>query len=377
MYAQPIVVGGSVIVATEHDTVYALSLATGAVQWRASLGAPEPRSHLPCGDIDPLGITGTPAYDPATGSVFVVAETTGGAHDLVALAATTGQVRWRANLDVSGHDRVAEQQRGALAVANGRVYVPFGGLFGDCGNYVGYVTATPTTAPGPTAHYAVPTAKEGGIWASSGPAVAADGTVYVAVGNGAAEGGAYDGSDAVLRLSADLSARLDFFAPAAWAQQNANDTDLGSTGPVLVAGGLVVQSGKDGHVYVLDASHLGGIGGASASTSGCSGFGGMASDGDAVFVPCTSGLRRFDVSPTRITPRWQAPVTGPPVVGGGAVWSLDTDDGALHAYDESSGASLASIHVGAVTRFTAPAVVGDVVLVGTRTSVVAVHIVAT
>jgi outer membrane protein assembly factor BamB len=376
VYGQPLVVGGSVIVATENDSVYSLDLATGALQWRSALGTPVPLSRLPCGDIDPLGITGTPAYDPSTRSVFVVTETTGAVHDLVALAASSGAVRWRANLDVTGHDRGAEQQRGALAVANGRVYVPFGGLFGDCGNYVGYVTATATSGSAPTSHYEVPTSREGGIWATSGPAIGPDGTVYVAVGNGAAEGGAYDGSDAVLRLAADLSSRLDFFAPSSWAQENASDTDLGSAGPVLLRGGLVVQSGKDGHVYVLGASHLGGIGGASATGTGCASFGGMATDGDAVFAPCTNGLRRFDVTASSVTERWRAPVTGPPVVGGGAVWSMDTGSGALHAYDESSGAGLASLHVGPVTRFTAPVVVGDLVLVGTRTSVVAVHIVA-
>jgi outer membrane protein assembly factor BamB len=376
VYGQPLVVGGSVIVATENDSVYSLDLATGAQQWHAALGTPVPLSHLPCGDIDPLGITGTPAYDPTTGSVFVVTETTGGAHDLVALAPSTGAVRWRTNLDVTGRDRAAEQQRGALAVANGRVYVPFGGLFGDCGNYVGYVTATATTGNGATSHYEVPTARAGGIWAPSGPAIGPDGTVYVAVGNGAAEGGTYDGSDAVLRLSADLSSRLDFFAPASWAQENASDTDLGSAGPLLLGDGLVVQSGKDGHLYVLGASHLGGIGGADATGSGCASFGGLAGDGGAVFAPCTSGLRRFNVTASSVTERWHVPVTGSPVVGGGAVWSMDTSSGALHAYDESSGASLASLHVGPVTRFTSPVVVGALVLVGTRSSVVAVHVVA-
>ena len=376
MYGQPIVVGTTVIAATENDSVYAFDLTTGAVRWRAHLGTPMPGSGLPCGDISPLGITGTPAYDQSTGSVFVVAESTGGAHDLVALDASSGATRWRANLDVGGHNRVAEQQRGALAVANGRVYAPFGGLYGDCGDYVGYITATPTSGTGTTTHYAVPTAREGGMWAASGPAVAPDGTVYVAVGNGASTGGPYDGSDSVLRLSPDLSSRLDFFAPAAWAEQNATDTDLGSTGPLLVAGGLLVQSGKDGNVYVLDASHLGGIGSAKAHAGGCRGFGGMAADGGAVFVPCTSGVRRFDVTATAIVAGWRVSATGPPVVGGGAVWSLDTGNGVLHAYDEATGAGLASARVGAVTRFTAPVLAGTTAIVGARAAVVAFHIVA-
>ena len=49
-----------------------------------------PQSSLPCGNIDPLGITGTPVYDPATGLVFAVAEVTGPAHILVGLNVTTG-----------------------------------------------------------------------------------------------------------------------------------------------------------------------------------------------------------------------------------------------------------------------------------------------
>ncbi len=176
MYGQPIVVGGLAVAATESDTVYGLDLATGAVRWRTHLGTPVPASDLPCGNIDPLGITGTPAYDPSTGSVFVVAETTGGRHTLVALDATTGRERWHQSLDVTRRDRLAEQQRGALAVANGRVYVPFGGLFGDCGDYVGYVTATPVGG-GTTTTYAVPTSREGGIWAASGVAVDTRGDV--------------------------------------------------------------------------------------------------------------------------------------------------------------------------------------------------------
>ena len=72
VYASPIVAGQVVIVATENDSVYGFS-ATGAQRWQVHLGTPTPRSDLPCGDIDPLGITGTPFYDDAAGTVFVVA----------------------------------------------------------------------------------------------------------------------------------------------------------------------------------------------------------------------------------------------------------------------------------------------------------------
>ncbi|MGH3526961.1 MAG: PQQ-binding-like beta-propeller repeat protein, partial [Pseudonocardiaceae bacterium] len=62
VYGQPLVIGDRVIAATEHNTVYALAAADGHVLWSASLGQPVPGSDLPCGNIDPLGITGTPAY---------------------------------------------------------------------------------------------------------------------------------------------------------------------------------------------------------------------------------------------------------------------------------------------------------------------------
>jgi outer membrane protein assembly factor BamB len=374
VYAQPLVVGDDVIVATENDTVYALDVSTGAQRWMRHLAEPVSQSDLPCGNIDPLGITGTPAYDEATHSVFVVTETTGARHDLVALDAVSGATRFTRNLDVTNRDPRAEQQRAALLVANGRVYVAFGGLFGDCGNYVGYVTAVATDGSGATTHYEVPTSREGGIWAASGPAAAADGTVYVAVGNGASTGGSYDGSDSVLRLAPDLSRRLDFFAPSNWGSENARDADLGSTGPLLVRGSRVLIGGKGSQVYLLDANHLGGIGGQLATVNGCRSFGGMAFDAGAAFVPCTDGVLRVDVLPSTITRRWQARgIAGSPVVGGGAVWTLGSN-GVLHALDATSGRELASANVGDVTRFASPVLAGGRVLVGTTNGVVALTV---
>jgi outer membrane protein assembly factor BamB len=379
VYGQPLVVGSLVLVATENNTVYGLNRTNGAVRWSRHLGTPVRLRNLPCGNIDPLGITSTPAYDSGTGSVFVVTETTGARHTLVALRASTGAVRWRRSLDVlANRDRRAEQQRGALAVANGRVYVPFGGLWGDCGNYVGHVTATPVTGRGSTTRYVVPTRREGGIWAPSGVAVSATGSVWVAVGNGASTSGRYDGSDSVLRLAPDLSRRLDFFAPRAWGSHNAADLDLGSTGPLLVSGSRVLVSGKDGRVYLLNSTRLGGIGGQLTSMGGCRGFGGLAYDAalHAAFVPCTSGVLRVDVGSRTLRKRWQAraSIQGSPVVGGGAVWTLDASRGTLYALSEASGAAMARASVGGVTRFASPVLTGSLVLVGTRTGVRALRI---
>ncbi len=378
VYGQPIVVGGLVVAATEGDTVYGLDRTSGEVRWKSQLGTPVRLRDLPCGNIDPLGITGTPAYDASTGSVFVVAETTGGEHTLVALDVLTGQERWRRSLDVTDRDRNAEQQRGALAVANGLVYVPFGGLYGDCGNYVGYVTATPVDGGGATASYVVPTSREGGIWAPSGVAVDAGGDVWVAVGNGASTGGTYDGSDSVLRLAPDLSSRIDYFAPRSWGSQNARDKDLGSTGPVLLDGGRVLISGKDAEVYLLAAQHLGGIGGQLATLTGCAGYGGIAWDASAqaAFVPCKDGLLRANVGSTTLSRDWKAPanIAGSPVVGNGAVWSVDAAGGRLYALDEGTGQVIAKADVGTTSRFASPVLTGGIVLVPTLAGVSAVTV---
>ena len=149
IYAEPILANGLAIAATENNSVYAVDLATGKQRWRRHLTSPARRVDLPCGNIDPSGITGTPAYDADTGLVFVVTESSGARHTLDAIDARTGRVRWHRDIDtLSQRDRYAEQERAALLVAGGHVYVAFGGRAGDCGNYVGYVVSVPTTGRG-------------------------------------------------------------------------------------------------------------------------------------------------------------------------------------------------------------------------------------
>lgn len=376
VYGQPVVAGTTAYAATENNTVYAFDLASGRQRWKRHLATPMRRANLPCGNIDPLGITGTPAYDARTRTLFVATESTGGRHTLVAVNAADGTVRFQRGLDVApGRDRVAEQERGALAVAGDRVYVPFGGLDGDCGNYVGYVTGSRTDGSGGVSYYAVPTGREGGIWAPSGPAVDPAGDVYVAVGNGASFGGRYDGSDSVLRLTPRVAA-VAYFAPSTWGSENAADRDLGSTGPLLLPGNRVLIAGKTGQVYLLDAGKLGGIGGEKAALPGCVSFGGMARSGSAVFLPCQNGLQRIDITGDGLHRRWSAStsITGSPVVGGGAVWTLDTHAGRLHALSQKTGHSIASTDVGSVSRFASPALAGSLVLVPTLDGVTAVRV---
>ena len=380
VWAQPIVVGGNVIVATENDTLYSLNPATGTVVWQDHVGTPVPQSDLlGCGDIFPLGMTGTPAYDPATQSIFVVAEEMGPIHVLYDFNAVTGAVLWSRQVDISSslEDPAAVQQRPAMTVANGYVYIGFGGLDGDCDQYVGAVAAVPTSDQGATLDFMLPTSREGAVWATGGPVVRPNGDIFVATGNGAAEGGTWDESDSVLELSPTLQLVSDW-APSRWAYDNAHDLDLGSVAPTLLPDGYIFIAGKSGIGYVLPESALGGVGGEVYSHQVCGGtmsFGDTSYSGDTLYQPCSNGIEAISVASNgQFSILWQTPsgTNGPPVLGGGSVFSVDTNNGTLYALNAATGATQAQISVGSVPHFASPTLLGDVALVGTRSGVVAI-----
>ena len=376
VYASPVVVRGLTIVATEQDTVYAFDQSYRQV-WRRSLGSPSPAEERQCGDIDPLGITGTPAYDPATNHVFLVAEHGGSVrHELYALDPASGRVAWSKSVDHPGVSARDMQQRGALAIAGGRVWVSYGAQAGDCGNYKGRVVGVPLDGGSNVVAYTPPTRRGGGIWNPNGPTVDAAGHLLVVSANGAAfPGDAYDHTNSVLELDANAKL-LDSFAPSDWAANNQGDVGLGSQGVALVGTKWAVLGGKSGPVYVLRQGHLGGIGGQVDEQDICKSFGGAAVDGDVVYLPCSDGVRAVRVDASgHLHVLWHASgsITGSPVIGGGRVWALDTTAGVLHALDPSTGQSLGQADVGVANRFATPALYGKDVIVPTLAGIAVVR----
>jgi polyvinyl alcohol dehydrogenase (cytochrome) len=375
VYASPIVAGGLVLVATENDTLYAFDAVRGALRWTRHLAQPVDGSTLPCGDIEPVtGITGTPVADVAHGLVYVVAFVRPARHVLYTLD-LAGDVQASRPIDPPGDAARVEQQRGALALAGGVVYVPYGGLTGDCGQYHGWVVGAPA-AGGRTIAYQVPCHRECGLWAPGGPTVDAGGDLWVASGNGDSTG-AFDYGNAVLRLSPDLRLR-DWFAPSDWARLNASDADLGSISPVLLGDGLVWISGKDGTGYLLRQDELGHIGGQAASAEACSSYGGTAYAAGALYVACSGGLIAVRVDPgtPAFSVRWrQSPGSpGAPVVADGAVWVVDTGGGRLLALDPGDGHVRFAYPAGAAAHFVTPAVSGDRVYAALARRLVAVRV---
>jgi hypothetical protein len=289
MYAQPLYFEGGpggtdlLITATEQNEVTAFSATDAKVVWRKTLAAPATSGMACPGNITPLGVTGTPVIDAASRTLFVAAMTTGPKQQIFALSLDDGSPRMGWPVDVSGIKAGSlafvsadHNQRGALIIVNNTVFVPYGGFFGDCGAYHGWVVGVPIANPSAPVAFATK-AHAGGIWAPGG--LASDGTsVFAATGNTMSDGGGLFSSpstwghgDAILRLGTDLktiaeSQTKDFFAAQNWASLDAGDLDLGGSGPILFTvpgatpSSLAMALGKGGGAYLISVDNLGGMG---------------------------------------------------------------------------------------------------------------------
>ena len=303
-------------VATEHNSVYAFDAdndagANSKPLWHVNLGPSVPNWDTGTDDINPeVGITGTPVIVPGSNNepatLFVVAKTktinVNGmsvyTQKLHALSVTTGaektgspvvikaQVNGRGEgTDGEGHvpfNSLIQNNRAALLFVNasgsastGTIYIPFAS-HGDNGPYHGWLlgydavslkqvsvlNTTPNALSDPSGPIAA-----GGIW-QGGAGVASDGTnLFCATGNGTFDPttGAY--GDSVIRILPSHSNLIvgDYFAPSDQQSLDDYDGDLGSGGVLLLpaevgsatAPNLLVMSGKEGTVYLLNRQNLG------------------------------------------------------------------------------------------------------------------------
>jgi outer membrane protein assembly factor BamB len=364
VWAEPLVFGGLVVVATENNDLYAFNEATGTQAWHINLGAPVAASSLPCGDISPtVGITSTPVINPFTATLYAVADLRSGSsasHTLFAVNARTGAVQFSRSVEPPGDVPLNQLQRESLTLDQGRVLVGFGGNDGDCAQYKGYLISAPADNAGANAVYTVPTTREGAIWSGGGaPAVDASGNVFVPTGNAASSNPQnFDHGDTLERLS-PLGAELDYWAPSSWAQDSANDADLGSVSPELLPANLVYQGGKNGNGYLVSTTNMGHIGGEVFSAPVCNSFGADAYANGILYVACTDGVQALNIDPAnrRFASRWTGPsdANGPPIIAGGLVWAAATGSSRLYGLDPSTGAVKVSQATPAMEHFATPA----------------------
>jgi outer membrane protein assembly factor BamB len=270
VYAQPLYVEGGpngplVIAVTESNNVYALNATTGAIVWQRNVGTPS--SGM--GNISPLGITGTPIVDLASRSLFLDAVIAGPNNLIFSLNVDTGATNpgWPVdvNASVSGFSSSIQSQRAALGIMGSVVYVPYGGYFGDAGNYHGRVVGVQMGNPASVSSWAT-TASKSGIWGPGG--IASDGTnLFVTTGN-APNGTIWGQQESVIRLQAGpvfTGATTDYWTPTNFMTLDAGDTDLGGSGAILLdvpgatPSALAVAIGKDHNAYLLNRNNLGGV----------------------------------------------------------------------------------------------------------------------
>ena len=376
IYAQPLVVGDRVIVATEGDSLFSLDAATGSVVWSRNLGTPVPKSDLPGGNIDPSGITGTPVVDTAAGTIYAVAFIRDGGphHELFAVDLSTGTVDWHRTVDPPGLSPLVEQERGAVALSGGRVYVEYGGLYGDIGQYKGAVVSSAADGTGALTSYVLPASRRGGMWNPAGPVVDGSGDLWVVTGNTISQS-TFDYGNSLIRLSPALSV-LDYFAPTNWASLNAADLDLCTLAPVMMPNGRVLVIGKAGTAYLLDSANLGHVTTAPVSAAiGGSPYGSAALLGSRVFVPCSASLKALDVSTSQIRVAWTVSgAASSPTIADGYVWSVSYA-GLLKALDPATGTVVYSRQLSTPpSRFTSPAAAGGRLFVPDGTKITAVSL---
>jgi hypothetical protein len=375
VHAQPLYIeggqnGAMVIVVTASNNVYALHADTGTEVWHRTDIGPPVTSGLPCGNINPVGIIGTPVVDLVSRSLFFDALISGNPikHFIFSLNVDTGVTNagWPVDLDATSLTFVslAQEDRGALALVNGIVYVPFSGYAGDCGAYHGWVVGVHIDDPSIVGGWAT-AAEGGGIWGHSG--VASDGTnMFVITGNTFTSPGApWSGGEAIVRLQAGpifTGNPTDFWAPANWQSLDNGDTDLGGCSAILIdvpgatPSQLVLALGKDGNAYLVNRNNLGGVAGPVTSL-GVDGT--LRGQSSATYTTAQGTYFVFRAGGSEIK-AYKVTATNPPAIvsawtasqsGQGSPWVTTTDmtnnaivwvvgaegDNKLHGYDGDTG----------------------------------------
>jgi Immunoglobulin I-set domain len=425
-------------VATENDTVYAvdaqsISGSSATVIWKTTVlpNGEIPATSLPCGNINPNGITGTPVIDRTRNAIYVEAmsqDSTGNIiHRLHALDLTNGNELFGGPTTITatypgtgGHssggvvtfDPSVQHDRAALLESGGVIYTAWSGLWGDCGPYSAWVIGFDAgTLKQAGAIDLVPNNSGGGMWmGGGGPAADASGNVYVISGNGFGDTPGTNSSygNSFVRLSTSGGLKVgDYFTPYNTLSEDAVDGDFGSAGPLLLPDlvdasntvrHLAVGAGKDGNLYVLNRDNLGQFNSTKnnvyqqLSLSSSENHSSPVFFNNTVYIcPENSTLKAFPVSKALLatSPSSQsAHVFGgngavPSVSANGStqgiVWALDHGAGILFAYDvtdltkelyDSNQAASNRDHFAAVGgHFITPMVANGRVYIGTGTTV--------
>ncbi|WP_162601370.1 chitobiase/beta-hexosaminidase C-terminal domain-containing protein [Occallatibacter savannae] len=305
-------------VETSNDSMYAFDAdsnggSNASPIWKVSLAATDhgaasgataiPWQDTGSPDVAPtIGITGTPAIDSSTNTMYVVsntkengnyfarlhafditsgAERSGSPVEIKATVAGTGNGSSGGQLSFSP---LWENQRPALALYNGFVYIGFA-AHGDNGNWHGWLFSYNASTLAQKAVLCLsPNSYGAGIWASgAGLPIdngASGGRMFIVTGNGPrtappfTASTSYGESVVAFSLANGNITPTDEFTPYNYQTLNNSDWDLGSGGMLMIPDQqgahphVALIAGKEGRITVLDRDNLGGFAsGASSNTN--------------------------------------------------------------------------------------------------------------
>jgi hypothetical protein len=288
LYVPDLTIGGAtrnvVYVATAQNSVYAFDADSGNTTplWTVNLGTPVPSQDICSTSTQPgctytdvlpvIGIIATPAIDPVSSTIYVVANTKDASANyhfkLHALDLLTGEEKFGGPTEITatGFTPFLELNRPGLLLANGTIYLGFGSV-GDFSTWHGWVMAYDATTLHQVAVFnSTPqNNSEGGagIW-HTGNGLVADGSgnIYAVTSNGNFDvnTGGQDYGSAYLKLSGSTLSVLDYFVPYNQASLNpeTDNLDLGSGGPLLIPNTtLLVGGGKDAVLRLVQTTNMG------------------------------------------------------------------------------------------------------------------------
>lgn len=329
VYAQPLYVPGLTMsdglvhnvlfVATENDSIYAFDAdsnqgANAKPLWQISLltsahGAGSGATAIPwqdtgSPDVAPtVGITGTPAINSATNTMYVVANTkesgvyysrlhainvitgaeqAGSPVNITATVAGTGAASSGGQITFSP---LWQNQRTALDYYNGYVYFGYAS-HGDLNNYHGWLFAYNASTLQQTGVLCLtPDDIGGGVW-GSGAGLPIDtsisgGRMFVVTGNGGRSSAQpfssstdYGESVIAFDVANGKFTPTDEFTAFNYATLNSHDYDQGAGGLLMLPDQqgayphLLITAGKEGRISLLNRDNLGGYAsGASSNTN--------------------------------------------------------------------------------------------------------------
>jgi hypothetical protein len=430
------------IVVTENDSVYAFDADTGTAIWHISTleSGETPSDDRGCSQVEPvIGITSTPVISRPAGSngvIYTVAMSKDSSKNyyqrLHALDATTGNELYSGPVTIAAKypgsgdnssggyvifDPAQYKERSGLLQIGNTIYLTWASHC-DIRPYTGWVMGyNATTLAQKTVINVTPNGNEGAIW-GAGAGLTADGlgNIFFLDANGIfdttlnSSGFPISGDygNAFIRLTTKGGlAVADYFEMYNGVQESDSDTDLGSSGAVLLPAmkdssgttwQLAAGGGKDSNLYVVNRTSMGKFNASSNSIyQELAGAlpGGMwsipaFSNGRLYFGPVGQPLLEFQFKNAKLLTSPVAktnntfgyPGTTPSISSdkgaNGIVWAAEnTNPAVLHAYNANTLVELYNTnqaaggrdHFGVGNKFIIPMIANGKVYVGTTIGV--------